>query len=634
MKHPAFLYLLLLSGAVSAQLDTCPFTGPNLIINGDFEQGYFGFTSDFGRGLNNATKGNCATQGWILVAQIYPHISPSCQIYPPDLSPVYGGPNTPTSSDPNHPSNTSVISTAICNSPIPDHTSGNGFFLTIDPDDITGRAYWKQDIAVCPNTDYIFSVWVRNISGIPAPYFHFEVGGVDINAPTSYPDGFWVKTSAKWNSGNVSGNVQIQLVNDQPGCIENDVAIDDLFFGICGGAALTCDSLFRFCSNEAPAQIRLSGEAFGMAPAQYQWQKRGPGSNWVNVPGATDSVLLLLSPGASDAGFYRLSMAASGNISSPGCSVTTGPVWIDVLPAYSTVENVTVCTGATYMGYAASGTYMDMFQTVSGCDSLRTLHLNVQPQIDTQFILNICAGENHSGYTTSGIYVDTLISAYGCDSIRTLDLTVNPTGETTVERNICPGTGFAFNDNFLTTSGTYRDTLTNIFGCDSLVVLHLRVPPADFLGADTTICVGNKYLLRSPVADTRWFDNTVSQEKEITESGLYWAAFTDTSGCSIRDTVAVQFNIKAQIPNVFSPNDDGFNELFQPDFSESDFQSYLLQVYDRWGGLLFSTENPTGAWDGTFRGKPCEAGVYVYFLVVETGYCKKAVLKGDVSILR
>jgi gliding motility-associated-like protein len=275
-----------------------------------------------------------------------------------------------------------------------------------------------------------------------------------------------------------------------------------------------------------------------------------------------------------------------------------------------------------------------MFQTGAGCDSLRTLHLNVQPQIDTQFTLNICAGENHGGHTASGIYVDTLVSVYGCDSIRTLDLTVNPISETMMERNICPGTGFAFNGDFLTISGTYRDTLTNIFGCDSIVVLHLRVPPADFLGTDTTICMGNKYLLRSPVADTRWFDNTVSQEKEITESGLYWAVFTDTSGCSIRDTVAVQFNIKVQIPNVFSPNDDGFNDLFQPDFSEADFQSCLLQVYDRWGSLLFSTENPAGAWDGTFRGKPCDAGVYVYLLVVETGFCKKTILKGDVSILR
>ncbi|HRI62569.1 MAG TPA: hypothetical protein PK228_22665, partial [Saprospiraceae bacterium] len=391
MKHLIAVCLSACGAVVSAQIDTCLSTGPNLIVNGDFEQGYYGFTSDFGRGVNNATKGGCATQGWILVAQIYPHVNYSCQIYPPDLSAQYGGPNTQTSSDPNHPSNTSVITTAICNYPIEDHTTGSGFFLTIDPDAITGRAYWKQTINVCPNTNYVFSVWVRNISGIPAPYFHFEVGGVNINTPTSYPDGFWVKTAAKWNSGNVNGNVLIELVNDQPGCIENDVAIDDLFFGICGGAYLTCDTLYRFCSNEVPPQIVLSGSSYGFFQTQYQWQKQNPfTTSWVDIPGATDSVLVLNAPTTADAGSYRMMVATDGNIASPDCSVATGIVQVTVLPDYSIIENVNICTGATYMGYSASGVYTDSFQTIHGCDSIRTLHLTIEPDFTTNVNQRIC----------------------------------------------------------------------------------------------------------------------------------------------------------------------------------------------------------------------------------------------------
>lgn len=617
------------------QNDTCPFNGPNLIVNGDFEQGYYGFTSDFGRGLNNATLGNCATQGWILVAQIFPHISPSCQIYPPDLSALYGGPNTQTSSDPNHPSNTSVVTTAICNSPLDDHTTGSGFFLTVDPDAITGRAYWKQTISVCPNTNYVFSVWVRNISGIPAPYFHFEVGGVNINTPTNYPDHFWVQTAAIWNSGSVSGNVQIQLINDQPGCIENDVAIDDVFFGVCGGAFLTCDSVYRFCSNEPPPSIVLSGGAYGIEPAEYQWQKyNAMTSAWVNIAGATDSILVISSPSVFDVGLYRLIAATMGNINSPNCGVYSKTVRIEALPVYSIFESVNICEGETYKGHSTSGIYTESLQSVHGCDSVRTLNLTVSPVITSDIALSICEGENHSGYTTSGFYTDTLLSFFGCDSIRTLDLTVNETHLTQNSLIICPGTSIVFNGQNLSTTGIYRDTLSNIWGCDSIVELALTVPSGSFLGNDTVVCIGNAFRLVSPLENTVWYDNSVSKEKIITETGDYWATFTDTNGCKITDTISVQFNVKAYLPNVFSPNDDGYNDVFMPVFSESNFANYHLQIYDRWGNQVFATKDPAQSWDGKFKGKDCETGVYVCFITIETAFCRKTILKGDVSIVK
>jgi len=635
MKLTALICFLASIEVALAQAGSCPFTGPNLIVNGDFEQGYYGFTSDFGRGVNNATLGNCATQGWILVAEIYPHISASCQIYPPDLSAMYGGPNTQTSSDPNHPSNTSVATTAICNSPLDDHTTGEGLFLTIDPDAVTGRAYWKQTISVCPNTNYVFSVWVRNISSIPAPYFHFEVGGVNINTPTNYPDQFWVKTAATWNSGNVSGDVQIELINDQPGCIENDVAIDDLFFGICGGAFLTCDSIYRFCSNAPPSSIVLSGSAYGISPVQYQWQKfNALTSMWVNIAGATDSVWAISSPSALDAGLYRVNAATSGNINSPNCGVYSDTARIEALPIYSIVENVNICDGETYKGLSVSGVYTESLQTIHGCDSIRILNLTVSPVISNDTTLSICAGEDHSGYKVSGIFTDTLLSFWGCDSIRTLYLTVNETNMTKKSLTICPGTSIFFNNQAISTTGIYRDTLTNMYGCDSIVELTLTVPPSDFLGYDTTICVGNAFTLVSPSENTTWFDNSVSKEKTIADSGDYWATITDTNGCKIIDTVSVRFNVKAYLPNVFSPNDDGYNDTFTPVFSESNMTAYYLQIYDRWGNQLFATKDPAQPWDGKFKGKACSPGVYVYFLTIETAFCQKSILKGDVSILK
>lgn len=570
----------------------CPSLGPNLITNGNFELGYYGFTSDFGRGRNNATLGNCSTQGWILVTETDPHYSPTCQIYPFALSGQYGSPNTPTSPDPNDPSNTSVVTVDICGVPLPDHTPGGRFFLTIDPDGIPGRAYWKQTIQVCANTNYVFSVWVRNVSpgcGLPAPFFHFEVGGVPINTPVSYPDCDWVNTSATWNSGNLSGDVLIELVNDLPGCDANDVAIDDLFFGVCGGAFLTCPTEFSFCGDSWDAPVTLSGNSYGFTAPQFQWQHFDPvTSNWVDIPGASDSVFVLPFITATETGPYRLTAAADGVSFSPDCYAVTDAIEISLNPVYP----------------------------------------NHLIQAD------ICAGEIYSGHSAAGVYVDTLLSAAGCDSIRTLELRVFENIETSETVTTCPGEAYFFNGAWLTESGNYEAVFSTVHGCDSLVTLELTVPPARFLGNDTVVCSADSYRLRSPFAQTVWFDGSTGHEVIVSQTGYFSAQFVDSAGCLLRDTIFVQFGVEVFVPNAFSPNDDGVNDVFLPDFSEMNFLSYDFQVFDRWGSRVFQTSHPGTGWAGKCRAKACDAGVYVYLIRIITAFCGEMRLSGDVSLIK
>lgn len=527
------LLLLLCLTTGRAQTVVCPQTGPNLVRNGDFEQGYFGFLSDLGRGLNNATKGNCGTQGWVLVTQTDPHVSPACQYYPAALSAQYGPPNTATSPDPNHPSNTSVVTLATCNNPLPDHTSGSGFFLTIDPDAIPDRAFWKQQVPVCPNTNYVFSVWGRNVAGgcgLPAPLFHFEVDGSPINAPTSYPDCAWKQTAAVWHSGNTQGDVWIELINDQPGCDANDAAIDDVFFGICAGVVLTCDTRFRFCGDTSALPIRFSGRAEGFDPPQYRWQKFDAASGWADLPGATDSVLLLNPPTAAVAGLYRLAASAAGNTNAPHCAVFSPAISVEAFPQYHTDRTV-----------------------------------------------DLCPGESYAGYSAPGVYVDTFLSAAGCDSVRVLRLIARENYHVEENRAICPGETYAFDGKNLTETGVYEATFPSAYGCDSTVMLNLTVS-----------------------ATRTWGDD---------------APFVF-------------------VPNVFSPDDNGWNDVFLPGFAPAPFRAYLLEVYDRWGSLLFSTRTPESGWDGKYRGQRCAPGVYLYRLELQTETCERAVFSGTVTLLR
>lgn len=67
------------------------------------------------------------------------------------------------------------------------------------------------------------------------------------------------------------------------------------------------------------------------------------------------------------------------------------------------------------------------------------------------------------------------------------------------------------------------------------------------------------------------------------------------------------------IPNAFSPNQDGNNDELIAQIS-GEVLSYRLQVFDRWGSLVFETDIPQYGWDGTQNGKASEIGAYVYRL--------------------
>ena len=88
------------------------------------------------------------------------------------------------------------------------------------------------------------------------------------------------------------------------------------------------------------------------------------------------------------------------------------------------------------------------------------------------------------------------------------------------------------------------------------------------------------------------------------------------------------------VPNIFSPNDDGNNDVLQIG-TPSVFEYQKLQIFDRWGRLLFTSTKPTLEWDGTFGGKKLDTGVFVYifnYKDTRTGEEKRKI--GDVTIIR
>ena len=156
----------------------------------------------------------------------------------------------------------------------------------------------------------------------------------------------------------------------------------------------------------------------------------------------------------------------------------------------------TACTNYPYFFNGAlrntTGIYLDTLKNKKGCDSFIYLHLMVNPiQLDT-IQDTICANRfkfyNGQNLTSPGFYRDTFKNRFGCDSFEVLKLTVNNIYSTTLYDTICSNSPYFFNGNYLNTSGIYRDTLSTWNGCDSFIIVHLYVKQTSSIQLYDTIC--------------------------------------------------------------------------------------------------------------------------------------------------
>ena len=121
----------------------------------------------------------------------------------------------------------------------------------------------------------------------------------------------------------------------------------------------------------------------------------------------------------------------------------------------------------------------------------------------------------------------------------------------------------------------------------------------------------------------------------------YTVNISDRYGCTAKGDVTVKVVCNGQnffIPNTFSPNNDGSNDIFYPRGRGLD-RAKILRIFNRWGEVVFEKyDMPINAasagWDGTWKGKNADAGVYVYQLEI---YCKNGELltyTGNITLIR
>ncbi|MDD2345469.1 MAG: gliding motility-associated C-terminal domain-containing protein, partial [Bacteroidales bacterium] len=118
----------------------------------------------------------------------------------------------------------------------------------------------------------------------------------------------------------------------------------------------------------------------------------------------------------------------------------------------------------------------------------------------------------------------------------------------------------------------------------------------------------------------------------------YVVYVSDQYGCLLSDTVRITVlevicdEPFVYVPNAFTPNGDGNNDVL---FVRSDIVvDIIFAVYDRWGEKIFETTELNKGWDGTYKGKKSDSGVFVYYLDATCLNRDKLVKKGNVTLIR
>jgi gliding motility-associated-like protein len=287
-----------------------------------------------------------------------------------------------------------------------------------------------------------------------------------------------------------------------------------------------------------------------------------------------------------------------------------------------------------------SGVYM-VVGTSNGCPASDDLNVIVNPISNVSFNTNDLTGCAPAEFTltnTSDIEgegcVWTLgngVTLYGCDNVTAYFTSAGCFDVTLTITTIGGCTSSATYEDYICIE---NDPIAN-FSADPLIVnmtnSEVNFINGSFGAVDYDWDFGDG-VVSNAENPSHTFDN--SEEGNYTVQLIAYSSF----GCS--DTayaiVQVQEDLIFYVPNTFTPDGDEYNELFLPIFTSGfDPDDYNLLIFNRWGEVLFESNNSNFGWDGTYGGKIVKDGTYVWKIEFKTKYTdERQVHHGHVNVLR
>jgi gliding motility-associated-like protein len=590
---------------------TSKITGTNLVINGNFESGNTGFSSACVYDPVNVTEGE----------------------YFVGTSPHNWNANAPVD----------------CG----DHTSGSGNMMIVNGAQTPDVNVWAtSQISVQPNTNYAFSAWTQSISPYNPATLQFSINGlksgnsINANANTC----IWNQFYTIWNSGS-NTTATISLVNENTFFLGNDFALDDISFA---PVTLLQDSVI--VTVEAPAvtafpdtsvcpgsPVRLTA-AGSLATGAFTY-------SWTPSAGLSDSTRF--DPIALPSVTTNYIVTAT---TTHGCTATTS-VLLNVFPGVNIglTPDTTICPGAS-LQLQASGGFGYSWTPSQFLDNSLSSTPQAAPADTTRFFVTVTDRNNCSAKDSVLVRVrpPVLFNAPSNEEIcKGYSVMLKSVNSEAYVYNWSPADGLSDPSAPFPTAGpaatvVYTVNMSDpVCGHDSIFNVSVTVKPGPNVKAqkanDIDCAITTAQLSATGAVDYLWTPEEGLNNSRIPNpiasidsSTTYIVQGTDENGCSAFDTLTVKVTAAGHnlfvVPNAFTPNGDGRNDCFGIR-RWGDVRVEEFSVYNRWGGRVFTTRNPSDCWDGYFNGKPQEAGTYVY-IIRAWSFCGEITRKGTVMLIR
>lgn len=528
------------------------------------------------------------------------------------------------------------------NSPDP-----NGYFMVVNASVSPGLFYEELVTGLCENTTYEFSADLVNLitpgTNQIQPDVSFLLDNVVQFSTGNIPEnGIWTTYGFTFTTLPGQTSITLALRNNAPGGLGNDLGIDNIAFRPCGPEATITPQQIQFiCIDNLPITLDVLLTNSTYTTPLFQWQTSlDSGTTWIDIPGANDTTF---TPPISGSGIYyfRYLVANSpGQLGNTKCRVISAEKVITVVPK-NYIVNDTICVGLSYpfgsLSLTASGTYIDTFTTVHGCDSIVELNLTVAPNDLAGAFTRIPPS---CDYIIDGqLRIDSVLRGVAPYTFL-LDGVPLPSGQTTP--SLAPG--------------NYLFSIQDAIGCtlDTLLTVPATPPFTIDLGPDITGVVGDTFVIvtqsNGTVTDYTWIPdslfNCITGCSPITiqpqQSQSVVLVATSDKDCVATDTLNITLSIEREVyfPNAFTPNGDGLNDVFAPVSQYPQAQEVaLLLIYNRWGEVVYQGENLSlqggnQGWDGTLEGEPAESGAYVYVATIRFFDDTEEQYYGYITLLR
>jgi gliding motility-associated-like protein len=578
-----------------------------------------------------------------------------------------------------------------------DHTgNSHGKFMLINASYQPSDFYVQTVTGLCPGTTYQFAAWILNmvsLSGEILPNITFSIEKTDGTLLDSIHTGnVPIANSATWNQYGFYfttppgiSTVVLRMTNNAPGGIGNDLALDDITFRPAGPATTVAingyssDTATTCAGNTNPFQFTaIVGDCY--SSPSYQWQEStDSGVLWSDISGAISKTYADLPPTAGVYS-YRLTAAQSGNIGLATCKVASMPLTVVVLKIPDPEVTIStpstgICAGvpATFTARPADGGNAPAYQwQVNGAGVSTAGGIYTSNSFANGDIINCVMTSDAPCLVSSPVVSNSITMKVTPDVISSVQINASATricSDSIVTFTAISSNGgdhptyqWAANgkplggDTSVYLSGNLKDQevieviMTGSLYCSfpdtsNAIVMTIYPLPVIDLTPDTIIAPGSRIrlapVITGQIASIKWspstgLDNISSSDPLASPvtTLTYQLNVVTEDGCkaSAKETVFVYYDL--HLPNAFTPNGDGKNDVFRIPASVP-LSSIRFSVFNRLGKLVFSTTNNNIGWDGMVNNRPQPAGTYVWMVEYNDPLTKKpAMKKGLVELIR